>query len=57
MASILKFSLLKGNKSEKSYEIFYIRLNLSKIFVLKIFGILKIFEILYIFPYEKEIFQ
>ena len=36
---------------------FYIRLNLSKIFVLKFFGILKIFEILYIFPYKKEIFQ
>jgi len=51
MASILKFSLLKGNKSEKSYEIFISISNLSKIFVLKISSTLKIFEILYIFPY------
>jgi len=49
--NILKFSLLKGNKSEKSYEIFISILNLSKIFVLKISDTPKIFEILYIFPY------
>ena len=44
MASILKFSLLKGNKSEKSYEIFMSISNLSKIFVLKISDILKNFR-------------
>ena len=42
--SILKFSLLKGNKSEKSYEIFMSISNLSKIFVLKISDILKNFR-------------
>ena len=44
MASILKFSLLKGNKSEKSYEIFISISNLSKIFVLKISDTLKNFR-------------
>lgn len=42
--SILKFSLLKGNKSEKSYEIFISISNLSKIFVLKISDTLKNFR-------------
>ena len=41
---ILKFSLLKGNKSEKSYEIFISISNLSKIFVLKISDTLKNFR-------------
>jgi len=49
--SILKFSLLKGNKTEKSYEIFISILNLSKIFILEIFDNLEISKILHIFPY------
>lgn len=44
MVSILKFSLLKGNKTEKSYEIFISISNLSKIFVLKISDTLKNFR-------------
>ena len=37
MVSILKFSLLKGNKTEKSYEIFISILNLSKNFCIENF--------------------